>query len=202
MNRLNREREAREAAYVATPEGRAAQLRQDRAGFLAPIAAAADIPSGFYNGVAGLTQMGANAIGVPRIGRALGIYSPDVTSVEVPKIGNGSATPYFDQLRQYAAGKSDTPAATNVAATDTTKPAADTTTQTAQPDKAVPGRGGIDDLLSGLGLGGTSALGRAPGVGLKQPNIDLVGQTQSFIDAFNKRDEARTAENEIGRAHV
>ena len=58
------------------------------------------------------------------------------------------------------------------------------------------GKSGIESLLSGLGLGGESALGRAPGVGIKPPSADLVGQTQSFVDAFNKRDEARTAENE------
>jgi hypothetical protein len=194
MNRENREREA----YFATPEGRAAQLRADRAGMMAPIAAAADLPSGFYNGVAGLTQMGANFMGVPRIGRALGIYDPNVTSVEIPKIGNGSATPFFDKLRAYAAGTDTNPTTATVAPSDTTKPAADTnapaTTTTAAPDKAAPGKGGISDLLSGLGLnlGGAGGAGGIGG-GIKPPTNDLVGQTQDLIKGFNERDAARTA---------
>jgi soluble lytic murein transglycosylase-like protein len=42
----------------------------------------------------------ANAIGIPRAGRALGIYDPDVTSVGLPTVGSGSRTPYLDMLRQ------------------------------------------------------------------------------------------------------
>jgi hypothetical protein len=78
------------------------QIDLDRAEMMKPIAAAGDIPAGFWNGLAGLTESGANAIGVPRLGRALGIYDPDVTSVEVPKIGSGSATPYFDKYVREA----------------------------------------------------------------------------------------------------
>ena len=59
---------------------------------------AADIPAAFYQGATTLLDMSANAIGVPRFGRALGIYDPDVTRVEIPKFS--SATPNYDKIRQ------------------------------------------------------------------------------------------------------
>jgi len=97
------ERRIRE--FLATPEGRAAQARADRAGLLALPAAAGDVLiGGPYNAVAAVTTGLANALGVPRIGRALGIYDPNVTSVEVPRIGSGTKTPFFDKLRAYTAG--------------------------------------------------------------------------------------------------
>jgi hypothetical protein len=81
------------------------QAELDRASMMQPIAAAADLPAGFYNSAANLVEMGANAVGVPRLGRALGIYDPDVSSVELPKFGSGSATPYFDKyVREVQAG--------------------------------------------------------------------------------------------------
>ena len=82
---------------------RKAQAEQDRLNLLKPSAALLDLPSGFYNGLTGVIDYGANAIGVPRIGRALGIYGNDVTSVELPKIGNAGATPFFDKIRQAEA---------------------------------------------------------------------------------------------------
>lgn len=80
---------------------RESQAATDRAQLGKVPAAAADIfAGGPYNAVAnGLTAAG-NALGVPRIGRALGIYDSDVTRVEVPTVGTGSATPYYDMVRQ------------------------------------------------------------------------------------------------------
>jgi hypothetical protein len=66
----------------------------------APAAAADVFAGGPYNAIAGGLTAAGNFLGVPRIGRALGIYDSDVTSVEVPKIGTGSATPYYDMIRQ------------------------------------------------------------------------------------------------------
>ena len=66
----------------------------------APAAAADVFAGGPYNAVAGGLTWAGNALGVPRIGRALGIYDSDVTRVEVPKVGTGSATPYYDMIRQ------------------------------------------------------------------------------------------------------
>lgn len=85
-----------------------------------------------------------------------------------------------------------TPAAptttTNVAPVDTTKPA------------APEGRGGIGDLLSGLGLNlggaGVGGVGGIGGGGMKPPTNDIVDQTKTLIEGFNTRDAARTAENE------
>ena len=74
------------------------QARIDRANLLKLPAAAADIPAAFYQGATTLLEQGANAIGVPRVGRALGIYEPDVTRVEIPKFS--TATPNFDKIRQ------------------------------------------------------------------------------------------------------
>jgi hypothetical protein len=69
----------------------------------APAAAADVIAGGPYNAIAGGLTWAGNALGVPRIGRALGIYDSDVTRVEVPKVGTGSATPYYDMVRQAEA---------------------------------------------------------------------------------------------------
>ena len=66
----------------------------------APAAAADVVAGGPYNAIAGGLTWAGNALGVPRIGRALGIYDADVTRVEVPKVGTGSGTPYFDMIRQ------------------------------------------------------------------------------------------------------
>jgi hypothetical protein len=66
----------------------------------APAAAADVVAGGPYNAIAGGLTWAGNALGVPRIGRALGIYDSDVTRVEVPKVGTGSATPYYDMIRQ------------------------------------------------------------------------------------------------------
>ena len=68
---------------------------------LQPAAAAGDV---LFGGPANAVSSGisgiANAIGIPRAGRALGIYDPDVTSVGLPTVGSGSKTPYFDMLLQ------------------------------------------------------------------------------------------------------
>jgi soluble lytic murein transglycosylase-like protein len=61
-------------------------------------AAAADIFTLPITGGASLLQGAANAIDFARIGRAVGLYDPDVTSVTVPFAG--SITPYSDKLRQ------------------------------------------------------------------------------------------------------
>ena len=66
----------------------------------APAAAADVVAGGPYNAIAGGLTWAGNALGVPRMGRALGIYDSDVTRVEVPKVGTGSATPYYDMIRQ------------------------------------------------------------------------------------------------------
>jgi hypothetical protein len=99
MNRLNREAEAAEEARLKTPEGRAEQIRKDRLAMLNLPAAAADIVGGPLNYLAQTGESIANKIGIPRLGRALGIYDPDVTSVGIPRIGSGSNTPYTDMLR-------------------------------------------------------------------------------------------------------
>lgn len=77
------------------------QAAIDRAQLTKAPAAAADVfAGGPYNAIAGGLTWAGNALGVPRIGRALGIYDADVTRVEVPKVGTGSATPYYDMIRQ------------------------------------------------------------------------------------------------------
>ena len=64
-------------------------------------AAAADIFTLPVTAGASLLEKGANAIDFARIGRAVGLYDPDVTSVTVPFAG--SITPYSDKLRQAEA---------------------------------------------------------------------------------------------------
>lgn len=66
----------------------------------APAAAADIVAGGPYNAIAQGGTWLANQIGIPRLGRALGIYDADVTRVEIPTVGTGSATPYYDMIRQ------------------------------------------------------------------------------------------------------
>lgn len=95
------ERRLRE--FYNTPAGRAAQTRQDRAVAALGVAGIGDtLFAGPYNLLAGRISRQANALGVPRIGRALGIYPPEVTSVEIPRIGSGSFFPFVDKLVDYA----------------------------------------------------------------------------------------------------
>ena len=94
---------------------REAQARRDRAALLTLPAAAGDILAGPYNYLAQTGEAAANAIGVPRIGRALGIYDSDVNSVGIPRIGAGGNTPYSDMLNRYAAGDSTAPPPTPAA---------------------------------------------------------------------------------------
>lgn len=121
------ERQRREAAererqaFLATPEGRAQQIRQDRAMLATPFAAAADVAAAPFNAFNATTEGIANLVGVPRLGRALGIYDPDVTRVEMPRVGGSGPTPFMDRLRAYAAGQQ--PAAPAAAAPGATPPA-------------------------------------------------------------------------------
>jgi len=93
--------------YQAPPEVKQ-QINSDRAAIkqagidaTKPLAATADVlVGGPTNALADAGSWIANAIGVPRAGRALGIYDEDVTSVEIPKIGSGTATPFFDKTRE------------------------------------------------------------------------------------------------------
>lgn len=61
-------------------------------------AAAADIFSFPITAGAQFIEGAANLVGIPRAGRALGIYGPDVTSVTVP--GAASLTPMYDVARR------------------------------------------------------------------------------------------------------
>jgi hypothetical protein len=155
---------------------------------LAPFAAAADIPSGFINGIAGLAQAGANFVGVPRLGRALGIYDNDVTSVEIPKIGTGTGTPYFDKLRSYVAGTNTDPAPTPAPAA---APAAPAKTAIAPP----PANTGPAKAKPNANLGGDSALNRKPDFGLKDPGTftrppgkSMAAQTMEQLGGYDGAD--------------
>ena len=131
---------------------REAQARRDRAALLTLPAAAGDILAGPYNYLAQTGEAAANAIGVPRIGRALGIYDSDVNSVGIPRIGAGGNTPYSDMLNRYAAGDSTAPPPTLAAnpydpATATRRsqytnaPIPATPGAAAAPSAAIPGAG-------------------------------------------------------------
>jgi hypothetical protein len=62
-----------------------------------------DIFGGSYNLLATGADKVANTLGIPRAGRALGIYEPEVESVALPKVGSGGPTPAQD----YISGKVD-----------------------------------------------------------------------------------------------
>jgi hypothetical protein len=59
-----------------------------------PFAAASDILfNNPYNAAAGYLERGANALGVDRFGRAIGVYGPEVSHVTIPRIGDGGNFP-------------------------------------------------------------------------------------------------------------
>ena len=66
----------------------------------APFAAAADVITAVPRGSAAATEWVANKIGIPRIGKALGIYDQDVTSVRIPRIPSA-----YDSLMPYMKGQ-------------------------------------------------------------------------------------------------
>lgn len=87
------------------------QTRRDRRALAEPFAALGDVMvGGPYNYLAQTGETVANTIGLPRLGRALGLYDPDVTEVKIPRIGRGGDTPYTDMLMQQAAAETPTTA--------------------------------------------------------------------------------------------
>jgi hypothetical protein len=66
----------------------------------APFAAAADVITAVPRGSAAATEWMANKIGIPRIGKALGIYDKNVTSVRIPRIPSA-----YDSLMPYMKGQ-------------------------------------------------------------------------------------------------
>lgn len=108
-------------------ENQRRQTALDRAALGKAPAAAADIVGGPINAIAQGGSWIANQIGVPRLGRALGIYDPDVTRVEIPRVGTGTATPYYDMVRQAEQANQPVTEAQlieNLRKVDTTKAAA------------------------------------------------------------------------------
>jgi hypothetical protein len=89
-----------------TKKDREKQAKLDRINMLQPLAAAGDVlVGGPINALSAAAERAANLIGIPRLGRALGIYDSDVNAVSVPQVGGGGATPYYDMLRRAAAEK-------------------------------------------------------------------------------------------------
>jgi hypothetical protein len=178
-----RERQARAAM---TPEQ---QLRADRAAMAAPLAAAGDIVGGPYNYLAQTGSSLANALGVPRMGRALGIYDPDVTSVRIPQIGQGGNTPFTDMTRRYAAGQdaaAPAPAAT--------PPAAPVVAAPPSPAKEKPSAGqGIKTPGAGTGITGLGAgLGGTGRPVMKAPEgVSYETMAKDYFNQYGKESAER-----------
>jgi hypothetical protein len=92
-------------------------------GLSAPTTVLGNILGGAYNGLATGSDELLNKIGVPRAGRALGIYDADVTSVALPKIGSGSAMPIQDAVVNKYKAIDNPPAAEKEEAVAAAKPA-------------------------------------------------------------------------------
>ena len=148
---------------------REAQARRDRAALLTLPAAAGDILAGPYNYLAQTGEAAANAIGVPRFGRALGIYDSDVNSVGIPRIGAGGNTPYSDMLNRYAAGDSTAPPPPPAAYPDTRR--------SAYTDAPIPGAAPGAAPSAAPGAASSAAI---PGAGnFKMPT--LAGMTMAPV---------------------
>jgi hypothetical protein len=94
-----------EKQRIVDTVNRGQQATRDRLDLLRFPAAAADVlVGGPLNAISGIGTWTANQIGIPRLGRALGIYDNDVTRVEIPSINTGSATPYYDMIRAREQG--------------------------------------------------------------------------------------------------
>jgi len=130
-------------------KAREEQARRDRAAMLSPFAAAADFVGGPINALSQGGEYLMNAAGVPRLGRALGIYDPDVTSVSVPRIGRGGNTPYTDMLYQPSAPAAPAAAAAPVAAAPAAVPGAGA----APAAGTVPGIGALAQRAPETGTG-------------------------------------------------
>jgi hypothetical protein len=169
---------------VKARKEREKQADLDRAEMMKPIAAAGDVLlGGPYNAVATGTERLANAIGIPRLGRALGIYDPDVTSVEIPKIGSGSATPYFDKYvheAQANAGKVS-PVAEQIAKTE--KEAEQAAVADKGKDK------GKDKGISEAPARERVASVETPAAGPKQSGILSAGKPDEFMAPLIKERE-------------
>jgi|GEM_PF-5724086 len=181
---------------------REAQARRDRAALLTLPAAAGDILAGPYNYLAQTGEAAANAIGVPRIGRALGIYDSDVNSVGIPRIGAGGNTPYSDMLNRYAAGDSTAPPPPSAAYPDTRRSAytdapipntpgaaAPAAAPSAAPGGAIPGAGNFQmPTLAGMTM--------APVPGLTDYSKLIGDMPAKTKAAFDKAVEASQKELE------
>lgn len=192
-NREKNEAAARaDAARAAmTPEQ---QVRQDRAAMAVPFAAAGDIVGGPYNYLAQTGSSIANAIGVPRMGKALGIYGPDVTSVGIPQIGHGGNTPFMDMAQQYANGQAAPAGQPAPAAPQAAAP----TPQAAPPAgpgiAALPGAGAGQQTppQAATGIGGLGGAGGDFGMPAK-PKYDksLEQSAREEFDTLGQRSDAR-----------
>jgi len=209
---------------------REAQARRDRAALLTLPAAAGDILAGPYNYLAQTGEAAANAIGVPRIGRALGIYDSDVNSVGIPRIGVGGNTPYSDMLNRYAAGDSTAPPPIPAAYPDTRRsaytdapipntPGAAPAAPSAAPSAAIPGAGNFKmPTLAGMTMAPVpdltdykALIGDMP-VKVKAAFDRAVTASQRELESFDepgnaareekysKREAAQEKDSAIGRA--
>ena len=180
-----------------TQDEREAQARRDRAAMLKLPAAAGDILAGPYNYLAQIGEAAANAIGVPRFGRALGIYDADVNSVGIPRIGTGGDTPFSDMASRYAMGNSA--ASTTAPAANQYNPATATRRSAYQAQNSPVGPG-IDKLLKRaappVGSVTNTPSTAASAYALTSPPAasNLKGEAANEIDEYGVRAAARDKE--------
>lgn len=171
---------------------REAQARRDRAALLTLPAAAGDILAGPYNYLAQTGEAAANAIGVPRIGRALGIYDSDVNSVGIPRIGAGGNTPYSDMLNRYAAGDSTAPPPTPAA--NPYDPATATLRRnfTNAPIPATPGAAAVPNAAPSAAIPGAGNFKMPTLAGMTMPSAPASTNYQTLLgDTDAKTTKAR-----------
>jgi len=66
-------------------------------------------------------EVGANAVGIPRLGKALGIYDPDVSSVSIPRIGLSDIFSPIDTSKEALLKQTRQPTATELAVSNEKK---------------------------------------------------------------------------------
>jgi hypothetical protein len=164
-------------------------------------ATAFDMVANPLNVTLGGIESAANAIGIPRAGRAVGAYDPDVTYVTMPRIGDGKVNPGQRAVDEMIA---------NSGSTDVI-PTEETATSAAAKKKkeqdAAAGLGALDAAKLKLYSSGNDATpDRSAFAGVRVPHMSTAGYDQVMGKAISQFEptaqetaDAKKTRDELGQ---